>query len=205
MAKKEKKQKAQKQMKHKVKNKKTTKKRFFEVSVPLTSTKIQLYGASPEELNNKTIKLDLTKILRGKSLELKFRVKQEGQELVGIPESIDLAISYIRRVMRKGTDYCEDSFQIETKESIAVIKHLLVTRKRVSRTILGALREDTKKFLTTHTKMRSDQEIFSEIMANKLQKQLSIKLKKIYPLGLCEIRVFKILKPITKVSEEELN
>ena len=30
-------------------------------------------------------------------------------------------------------------------------------------------------------------------MTNKLQKELSFKLKKIYPLALCEIRIFKIV------------
>ena len=35
-----------------------------------------------------------------------------------------------------------------------------------------------------------------EIMKNRIQKPLSLKLKKIYPLSLCEIRVFKIEKEL---------
>jgi len=35
-------------------------------------------------------------------------------------------------------------------------------------------------------------EVASEVMANKIQKELSLKLKKIYPLALCEIRVLEL-------------
>ncbi len=185
---------AEKVMKQKVKAKKVVKRRFYEISAPLTSTKIHLYSGSEEELDGKTVTLDLTKSLRGKSLELKFRIKNQSGELIAIPESISLAISYIRRVMRKGTDYCEDSFEAECRDCTARIKPFLVTRKRVSRAILRELRNETKRFIEAHVKTRTAQEVFSDIMTNKLQKQLSLKLKKIYPLAICEIRVFEVLK-----------
>ena len=102
--------------------------------------------------------------------------------------------SYIRRAMRTSTDYAEDSFEVECRDCVARIKPLLITRRRVSRTVLKTLRENAKKFLIGHIKTREVQEVFSEIISNKLQKQLSLKLKKIYPLALCEIRMFEILK-----------
>jgi ribosomal protein S3AE len=194
MAQKQKKQKPQKVMKQKVKSRKVVKKSFYEVAAPLTSTKILLYAPSKEDLEGKRVKLDLTKILRGKSLELKLKVILEKDKLLGSPESIELIPSYIRRVMRKGTDYCEDSFDIETRDAKVRVKPFLITRKRVSRAVLKALREEAKKFLTTYVKTRTAEELFSEIMTNKIQKQLSLKLKKIYPLALCEIRSFSILK-----------
>ena len=187
--------------------KKSAKKSFYEVKAPLTSTKIQLYSDSLESLNGKTIKLDLTKSLRGKSLELKLRIKSDGQELEGIPERVELANSFIRRVVRKGTDYCEDSFETETKDAIVRIKPFLIARRRVSRTVLNALRQGAKKHLENYLKTRSSQEIFSEIISNKLQKQLALQLKKIYPLALCEIRVFELIKPLEKkkVAKEEID
>lgn len=194
MAKKQKKQKAQKVMKQKVKTKKGAKKTFYEVAAPITATKIHLYGPSPEALDGRTVKLDLTKTLRGKSLELKLRVKNDKEKLKAEPESVELSISYIRRVMRKGTDYCEDSFEAETRDKIVRIKPFLVARKRVSRSVLNALREAAKKHLVSYLKTRNAEELFSEIITNKLQKQLSLKLKKVYPLALCEIRVFKVIK-----------
>jgi len=92
------------------KTKKLEKKSFFEVKVPMTSAKIYLYSSSTEALEGKTVNLDLTRSLRGKSLELKAKIKKEGEELVGEPVSIILAGSYVRRMMRKGADYVEDSF-----------------------------------------------------------------------------------------------
>jgi len=172
-------------------SKKTVKKTFFEFTAPLTSTPIHLYGSSAEEFIGRTVKIDLTKNLRGKNLELKLRLKVNDGKLLGIPESLELGIAYIRRVMRKGTDYVEDSFVAECRDVSVRVKPFLLTRKRVSREILKRLREETKKNLESHLKTRNAEEIFSEIITNKLQKQLSIKLKKIYPLALCEIRVFE--------------
>jgi len=190
-------------MKIKVKAKKSVKKSFYEVNTPITATKIHLYSSNPEALEGKIIKLDLTKSLRGKSLEIKLRIKLDKDKLTGEPESIELANSHIKRVMRKGTDYCEDSFEAECRDFIVRVKPLLVTRKRVSRAVLRALRETTKKYLQGYLKTRTASETFSEIMTNKLQKQLSAKLKKIYPLALCEIRVFKIVKPLEKKAKED--
>ena len=41
-------------------------------------------------------------------------------------------------------------------------------------------------------------------MANKIQKQLALKLKKIYPLALCEIRVFEVVGDLDKKEEKEV-
>ena len=174
--------------------KKNIKKSFFEVTAPFTSTKIELYTDSPDSLVNKTVKIDLTKDLKGKSLELKLRIIKKENKLESQSESIELAGSYIRKSMRTGVDYVEDSFVAETREGLSKIKPFLLTRKRVSRTILKVLRNEAKSFILAYVKTRTYDEIFSDIITNKLQKQLSIKLKKIYPLALCEIRVFEIVK-----------
>ena len=54
--------------------KKGAKKGFFEVRTPLTATKIQLYGTSPEEFEGRVVRLDLTRSLKGKNFELKMKV-----------------------------------------------------------------------------------------------------------------------------------
>jgi ribosomal protein S3AE len=184
------------------KTKKVTKKSFFEVSAPMTATKIQLYAASQEELAGKTVKLDLTKSLRGKNLELKLRIKLEDGNLVCEPESAQLTSSYLKKVIRKGTDYAEDSFEAECRDCIVRIKPLVATRRRVSRTVLKLLRQNAKEFIEAYLKTRTGKEILSEIITNKLQKQLALKLKKIYPLALCEIRMFSIEKMKDSSKEE---
>lgn len=174
--------------------KKIIKKGFFEVKVPMTATKIHLYGDSIDDLNGKVIKLDLTRNLRGKSLELRLKVKKEADGLVGDPISLELIGSYVRRMMRTGIDYVEDSFIAESKDSKVIVKPFMITRNKVSRAIRNELRNLAKKHLEGYFKTRSTKEIFTEITTNKIQKELSLKLKKIYPLALCEIRMFKIFE-----------
>jgi ribosomal protein S3AE len=37
-------------------------------------------------------------------------------------------------------------------------------------------------------------ELFNEIITNKIQKELSLKVKKIYPPSLCEIRMLRVIE-----------
>jgi ribosomal protein S3AE len=175
--------------------KKGIKKTFFEVSAPLTATKMHVYGTTMDELVGRTVLLDMTRSLRGKSFEVTMKIAKEGEALVGKPNRMSLAGSYIRRSMRKGTDYVEDSFMTDSKDGNVLVKPFMITRNRVSRGIRAALREATKEFLQGYIRMRTLNEIFSEIMTNKLQKELAMKLKKIYPLVFCEIRTIEIVQP----------
>jgi len=173
--------------------KSSIKKTFFEVNVPMTSTKVFLYGSSADMLVGKVVKIDLTRTLRGKSLELRFRVKKEGSELTGTPISLCLVQSYIRRMMRNRVDYCEDSFKAECKDGSVTIKPFMITRLKVSRSVLNALRKGSREFIESYLKGRNISEVFSDITTNKIQRELSFKLKKIYPLALCEIKSFEVI------------
>lgn len=174
--------------------KKGMKKSFYEVKTPLTSTRVQLYAYNPEELAGRTIKLDLTKSLRGKNLILIMRVKNNDGVLEAVPEKVELAMSYMKKAVRKGIDYAEDSFEVECRDSVLRVKPFLITRRRVSRGVLNLLRENAKKTAESYIKTRDKMEVFSDVIANKLQKQLAQKLKKIYPLAMCEIRVVEVVK-----------
>ena|SRR3989344_8950094 len=179
---------------------KTTKKKFFEVKVPLTASKVHIFGPSPEALDGSVIRLDLTRSLRGKSLELKAKVKNVNGVLEAQLLALELFPYYIRRAIRKGTDYVEDSFEAECKDAKLRIKPFMLTRKHVSRAIRKALRETARKHLESYIKVRDLEEVFSEITTNKIQKELSLKLKKIYPLALCEIRIIELV-PEKKVQQ----
>jgi ribosomal protein S3AE len=94
-------------------------------------------------------------------------------------------------MVRKGTNYVEDSFPAECKDAELRIKPLLVTRRKVSRTVRNELRKKAREELTNYVKTKKSEDLFDEIIKNQLQKPLSLKLKKIYPLALCEIRVLE--------------
>lgn len=170
------------------------KKKFFEVEIPLTNSSVELLAYNIQELNNRTIKLDLTRQLRGKSIEVVFQIKTENNKAFAEPIRLTLLPFFIRRMLRNNISYVEDSFSVECKDALLRVKPFLITRKRVSRKVRKALREEAKNWLNDYIKDKTYNSVFSDIVGNRLQKSLSLKLKKIYPLALCEIRVLKIEK-----------
>ena len=181
-------------MAQEIKKKKNVQKQFFEVKTPMTATSVSLYAASAEELEGKMIKIDLSKSLRGKNMELKMKIKLENGELIAEPVSASILNVYLRKAVRKGTDYVEDSFSVKCKDNELIVKPLLVARNKVSRAIRRELRNAAKDLIVSFATTKTTKEIFTDIMTNKLQKEIAIKLKKIYPLSLSEIRMLEIVK-----------
>ena len=147
-----------------------------------------------ENLVGKTIKFDLTKILKGRGSEALFKLEKVNDVLVGKLYKFSLYSSYVSRIIDKGVSIVEDSFECKTKDSTVRVKPFMITRKKVHRNVRKALRNE---FKSTVEKMFLDyttEEIFRDIFAGTLQKTLSKKLKKLYPLAVCEIRVLELLK-----------
>jgi ribosomal protein S3AE len=171
-------------------------KKFIPVEIPIIKSKIELIGNLPQDLENRTIKLDLTRQLKGKSVEAIIKIKLEDKKAVGYPIKIKLLPYFIRRMIRKRISYVEDSFETPSQESMLVVKPFLITRKRVSRQVRKTLRNKAKNWLEDYIKEKKDLEIFSDILSNRMQKTLSLILKKTYPLSLCEIRILEIKRPL---------
>jgi len=171
---------------------KILKKKFFEIDIPLTGDKFESYANSPEELKGRSIKIDLTRKLKGKSVDVVFSTALENGKLVAHPKKITLLPFFIRHMLHKGSSYVEDSFNAETKDAKVVIKPFLITRKKVSRAVRKTLRNSAKNWILDYLKEKTSFQVFDEILTGQLQKPLSQKLKKVYPLAICEIRVFEI-------------
>ena len=168
------------------------KKKFFDVDISILKKTTQLYAYNLEELDSRLIKYDLTRLLRGKNALLQLKVYVKDGKLTTTPRELKILPTFIRKMVRKGTNYVEDSFLAKCEDSEAKIKPLLVTRRKVSRAVRKALREKAREELINYTKDKKAEDIFQDVLRNSLQKPLSLKLKKIYPLSLCEIRVLKV-------------
>jgi ribosomal protein S3AE len=179
------------------------KKKFFKIDLPLINKKVELYSTTEEKLAGRTIKIDFTRKLRGKSLEAIYKVEMQKDKVTAVPYRLHLLGYFIRRMMRKSTDYVEDSFPAECKNASLRIKPFLITRRKVSRAVRKALRNKAKEEIGKVIKEKKYEEIFSDIMSNKFQRSLSLKLKKIYPLALCEIRDIYIEKPKAELEVQE--
>ncbi len=164
-------------------------KKFQQIEIPILDETIQVLG-TPESLDKKTIKLDLTRKLKGKSLEIILKIFNN-EALIAHPKKLHLMKFYVKRMMRKRASYVEDSFQAQCKDIRATIKPFLITRKKVSRAIKNHLRKEARNILLNYLKEKEYFNVCSEILSGEVQKALLPKLKKIYPLSLCEIRVFE--------------
>ena len=176
----------------KTKTSKSMKKSFYKVEAPITAVNIYLYGREIDEFDGRTVKIDLTKNLRGKNFVLTLRIRKEGEKLIGEPYNLILVSSYTRKSVRKGVNYVEDSIRAACKDKAVVIKPLLITKSKVSKTTRRILRDNCRKYIESYVSIRTAEELFKDIIANKIQKELAVKLKKIYPLILSDIRWFEV-------------
>jgi len=180
------------------------KKKFFEVEIPLINKQTPLLAFEIKELEGKFIRYDLTRFLRGKNMliQLKVKIKEEGQDsekklrATSVAREIQILPCFLKRMVRKGTNYVEDSFSVNCGDAQLRIKPFLITRRKVSRAVRKALREKAKKEIIKYVGNKKSEEVFDDVLKNKLQKPLSLILKKIYPLSLCEIRMMKVEKEL---------
>jgi len=178
-------------------------KKFHEVEIPLMNDICHLIGRAKEEIVGKTIKLDLSRKLRGKSVELKLRTEKQGEKVIAVPISMRILPFYIRRIMRKRTSYVEDSFSLDCKDATLKIKPLLITRKKVSRIVKKTLREKAKGEIKEYLEKEKIENIFEDLMSGKFQKTISLRLKKIYPLLFFDLRIFEAKRTKTEKKVEE--
>jgi|SRR3989338_5642767 len=172
------------------------KKKFFDVEIPLINKETQAQAYELKELEGRFIKYDLTRMLKGKGVEANFKIKVENDKAIAYPCRLSVMPYFLKRIMRKGTNYVEDSFSVNCKDAQLRVKPFLITRRKVSRAVRKALRVKAKEELIEYIKDKTSEILFDDLVKNKLQKPLSLKLKKIYPLSLCEIRVFELEKEI---------
>jgi len=170
------------------------KKKIFDIEIPAIRQTTAALATEQNLLVGKIIKLDMAKVLRGKNVDAAFVISKNNDKLEANFLSISLIPAYVRRMMRKGISWIEDSFVCKTKDANIQIKPFMITKKKIHRSVKSALRNKAKEHITKMASERSAQDVFSAIIHNDLQRSLSADLKKIYPLALCEIRVSKIVK-----------
>ena len=153
------------------------------VLIDLIDTKV-LVNAKPGSI----LKYDLTRYCRGRVTDATLEVIEDKGQLKAIFKRLRLVQSYVKRLVRKGTSWVEDSFQVKAKDKLMRIKPLLVTRKKVSRSIKKHLREKCRELIEKFVTKSTARDVFNAIITGVLQKSMSKELKRIYPLAVCEIR-----------------
>lgn len=167
-------------------------KKFFDVEIPVINKETHLQAYELKELDGRVVNYDLTRFLKGKNMMFQLIIKVKDGKITSIPKQLRLLPYFLKRVTRKGTNYVEDSFSAECDNARIRIKPFLITRRKVSRKVRKALREKAREEIISYVKDKTFETIFDDVIKNNLQKPLSLKLKKIYPLSLCEIRVLNV-------------
>lgn len=83
---------------------------------------------------------------------LYLKVKKQNEKFVAIPAKIELIHSSLSRMVRRGTDYVEDSFVADCKDYQLKIKPFMITRRKVHKSIRNALRNEAKKEIIEYLK-----------------------------------------------------
>lgn len=177
----------------------TTRRKFIKIETPLFQMDVPVLG-TPEELAGKTVKLDMSRKMRGKGMEAILKIENNEGKLIAHPKSLTLTKAYIRRMMRKRIDYVEDSFDAKCSDIQAKIKPFLITRKRVSRAVRRNLRNTTREFILNYVKEKTYLQVCEDLIQGTLQKEIIPKLKKVYPLSFCDIRVIET-KQLTEADK----
>jgi ribosomal protein S3AE len=179
------------------------KKKFIDVKVPILQKEISVLG-TPKELNKRTIKLDLSRKLKGKGVMITLEIfNLENQELFAIPKRIELIKSYIRRIIRKKSDNIEDSFSCQCSDLKVIVKPFLITRKNVSRVVRKNLRNTAREFLINYLKEVDYNTACNQLLNGIIQKEMLPRLKKVYPLAFCDIRIFET-KELDKIEFDNI-
>lgn len=135
----------------------------------------------------------ITREPKKQSVTLKFKVgdvtgSDAQTELVGY----ELSPVFVKRVVKKARDKIDDSFVVETKDSVKMrIKPLLLTRNQTNNRKLTSLRLKAREIITGIAKEKTFAELVIMILRNELQKTVRAELKKLYPLSNSEIRMFQ--------------
>ena len=148
----------------------------------------------PQQLVGRNIKMNLMGLIhdpKKQNIRLVFQIKNVTDK-TATTEIIryELQSSYIKRMMRKGRKKIEDSFVIQTKDNVkARIKPIIITRLKTQRSVLTLIRKEAKEFIEEKVKTQNFVDLINNTISTKFQREIRDKLKKIYPLALCEFGV----------------
>lgn len=170
------------------------KRKLFDIHLTAADIVVQVFGASADSLKDKIIALDLTRFLKGRSCEAKFKIIKKDDKLLGDIFSFAIPQSYIKRLIGHDISIIEDSFIVKSSNGKLRIKPFLITRNKVHRSVRTELRKQAKEEIESFCANKSKEEIFNAVVNSTIQRIMLKKLKKVYPLGICELRKVEIVK-----------
>lgn len=180
---------------------KVKKKRWVSIVAPALFNNAflgEVYVVEPEEAVGRAITVSLMVITgdpKRQSTHISFKVDgyQDGN-LVTSMRGMRILPSSVRRLVRRGKERADDSFDIVTQDCKKLrIKPMIVTRNSTSRSICAKLKARSRDYLVRALARSPLDKFVLDLNSYKFQKEMAQALSKIYPVSICEIRSFKVV------------
>ncbi len=180
---------------------KTVKKSWFKILSPKLFGSRELgesYLSSPEKALGRTLRYNLKELtgnVKDQNAYLLFKIdKISGTMLHTVPVGYELAISSVKRMVKKNTTRVDDYFIDVSKDGQkAVIKSVLISSIKIQRSVGKALKRTLQE--TVHEDLsKNDFATFIANMASgKIRSELRKRLAKVYQLKEAAIREIKLV------------
>jgi len=177
------------------------KKRWYSITAPKVLNNVvvgETPASDPKLLEGRVVTVNLSSVTRNmkrQSTEVKFRITEvKGNDCVTEFVGYQIQPAHVKRLVKRAKCRVDDSFVIESKDKVKVrLKPLVLTRDKTQKGVLSAVRLGAKEHLTKRLKGMEYSEFLNKLLIGEVQKDLKNSLKKIYPIGIVEIRALRKL------------
>lgn len=156
----------------------------------------ETYLEEPELAIGKTIKINLMQVtgeIKAQNINAKFEVFEFKENVLRTKiTGYSYLSSSLKRLVRRRMTKVDDSLVIMTKDDVKVrIKPLVLTRGKVSRSVEMAMRALVKKLVIDAVSKKPYEELFADVIKNRLQIEVKNTLMKLNPVKTVIIRVLQ--------------
>lgn len=139
------------------------------------------------------------------NVSLSFEIKKtENSKLLAELIGYQIIPAAVRKMMRRGKSKVEDSFVLKTSDGVLVrIKPIFITRSRAKGSVVAALKKKEREYFAKNVPKLAFENLLKEVLTQKFQSALSSVMRKVYPLGICEIRMMCI-EPIKTAKKTKI-
>ncbi len=180
----------------KSKVKKAKRKFPVEIKAPEYLNSMTLGHSEVSDLSSlvgKTSKINMMYVsgnVKNQNVRLTFKIVEASSGLAKTTVKVYEQIPYyLRRHVKKGSDLIESSFDVVSKDGIAIkVKPFAVSKANVSSLVAASLRAKIVELLSKEVSEKTYDEFMSSVISGKIQSLYRNELKKITPMKSFEFR-----------------
>ena len=194
---------------------KVKKKKWVEIIAPKVFSETSLgrtYVGEQKDALNKQMTVNLMNLTRDpkkQSINVSFQTtKIAGEKVATVLVKYAMQPTAVRRMVRRSKERIDDSFVVRTKDKVKLrIKPILITRTNASKPVQAAVRKKARQTIANELAKLDFDQFVGAVLRREFQKRISESVKKTFPVGIAEIRMFQVLpekkQPLKEAVEEK--